>query len=259
MFAEGKPSSYELKKAQQFGAIFLNFSHFSHFSHISLTFLTFFAAKGPMRKKEPRMHIISENPPDAPRLKPKIEGLVSQQYELAPAKESMEHYRKMQGERVKQIGLDRAGRAAASTKLPTSDLGAEHVRKMTTKKADGTIDTSTVGASSSVYNKPAAQKRRDLMVRGDKTDVQDLLFKLFEDNSMVCKDTHTEEELMASVPHISLISLIFLSFLSHVLSRFFRFLSHFSHMSLTCLSRVSLILHSPSRATTAGSTGRRRI
>ena len=75
---------------------------------------------------EPRMHIISENPAvrahtfecqtenfrlnfrlknddflqDAARgLKPKIEGLVSQQYELAPAKESLEQYRKLQGER----------------------------------------------------------------------------------------------------------------------------------------------------------------
>jgi transcription initiation factor TFIIF subunit beta len=154
-----------------------------------------------MRQKEPRMHIISESPADSARLKPKIEGLVSQQYELVPGKDSLEQYRQLQGERVKQIALDSAGRAAEALdgggrdKLPSSDLGQEHVRRMTKKKADGTVDTSTAQTSSSVYNKPAAQKRRDLMVRGDKTDVQDMLFKLFEDNSSLCSGTHTEEEL----------------------------------------------------------------
>lgn len=213
---EGKPSTYQLKKSQSF-------------------------AKGPMRQREPRMHIVSEGvrraprlppppaarplslerrrshltcrmrlraqPKEAARLKPKIEGLVSQQYELAPPPDDRQ-YRKLQGARVAQISADRAGRAQVSAKLPTvitedmnmkadNEREAREARKREKETGEWTC-ASCKSVNHSRHEKcqqcNARKTTGDKMVRRDRVEVQNELFKLLEDNSAVCSGTHTEED-----------------------------------------------------------------
>jgi hypothetical protein len=115
-------------------------------------------------------------PKEAARLKPKVEGLVSQQYELAPPPDDRT-YRNLQGARVAQIGQDRAGRAKVTEKLPSvimEDLHDKLRREKEEQKKKKDERETTAG------NKK---------VRRDKREVQNELFKLFADNSSVCANT----------------------------------------------------------------------
>ena len=179
--AEGKPSTYEMKKHQSF-------------------------AKGPAHSREQRVHIISEDvrspprlvrrsvlparppPPTVPpplppspriphrwdplglqnvsgykaRRNPRVDGVVSQQYELLPDPRDPD-YRRLQKEKVSQIGEDRSGRARGNEKLASTSAGEPE---------------SARDSAHSRSRKP--REKKDMMVRKDKTVVQEMLFKLFE-------------------------------------------------------------------------------
>lgn len=172
---EGKPTTYQLKKSQSF-------------------------AKGPTRQPQPRMHIISEGvreqpqrfavaagemllltpartclqPKEAARLKPKVEGLVSQQYELAPPSNDRT-YRELQGARVAQIGQERDGRAQVTMRLPSVIMEDLHQKEQ--------IYRDRLKAKKEEKETTLGNKR----FRGDKSEVQNKLFKLLEDQSSVCE------------------------------------------------------------------------
>ena len=97
------------------------------------------------------------------RRNPRVDGVVSQQYELLPDPRDPD-YRRLQKEKVSQIGEDRRGRARDNEKLASTSAGEpEAARK---------------GGAESTSRKP--REKKDMMVRKDKTVVQEMLFKLFE-------------------------------------------------------------------------------
>ena len=103
-----------------------------------------------------------------------MEGLVSQQYELAPPPNDRT-YRELQGARVAKIGQDRDGRAQVTMRLPTvmmEDLHTKEKKYRDQLKAKKEEKETTLGS-----------KR----FRGDKSEVQNQLFKLLEDHSSVCE------------------------------------------------------------------------
>ena len=173
--AEGKPSTYEMKKHQSF-------------------------AKGPAHSREQRVHILSEDVRSPPRLvrrsvlparppptvspplppspriphrwdplglqnvsgykarrNPRVDGVVSQQYELLPDPRDPD-YRRLQKEKVSQIGEDRSGRAQSNAALYTEKPGEPEAAPRSRKP----------------------REKKDMMVRKDKPVVQEMLFKLFE-------------------------------------------------------------------------------
>ena len=96
------------------------------------------------------------------RRNPRVDGVVSQQYELLPDPRDPD-YRRLQKEKVSQIGEDRSTRARINEKLASTSAGEPE---------------SARDSAHSRSRKP--REKKDMMVRKDKTVVQEMLFKLFE-------------------------------------------------------------------------------
>lgn len=101
---------------------------------------------------------------------------MSQQYELAPPPDDRK-YRDIQGARVAKIGEDRAGRAKFTSKLPSVMMEDLHEKD---RKYKAALKAKQEEKETGIGNRK---------FRGDKTEVQNKLFKLFEDNSSVCEGT----------------------------------------------------------------------
>jgi len=121
-------------------------------------------------------------PKEGARLKPKVEGLVSQQYELAPPPDDR-NYRNLQGRRVEEIGREREGRAQVTEQLPSVKMMTEMRDKRENERAERKRRQEVVETTGG--------NRR---VRGDKSAVQNELFKLFADNSGHCVNTDHPED-----------------------------------------------------------------
>ena len=93
------------------------------------------------------------------RRNPRVDGVVSQQYELLPDPRDPD-YRRLQKEKVSQIGEDRRGRARDNEKLASTSAGEPEA------------------AREPVSRKP--REKKDMMVRKDNLVVQEMLFKLYE-------------------------------------------------------------------------------